>query len=62
MTIGEAKTQHYFYEKIYSQRGTTVKIPKIYRAFATRDQTYIVIEYIDIVGYASDEERANAVA
>jgi hypothetical protein len=62
VTTGEAKTQHYFYEKIHSQRGTTFRIPEIYRAFATRGRTYIVMEYIDIVGYASDEERANAVA
>jgi hypothetical protein len=62
VTTGEAKTQHYFYEKIHSQRGTTVRIPEIYRAFTTRGRTYIVMEYIDIVGYASDEERANAVA
>jgi hypothetical protein len=62
VTIGEAKTQQYFYEKIYSQRGTTFKIPEIYRAFEAGGRTYIVMEYIDIVSYASDEERANAVA
>ena len=62
VTVGEANTQRYFYKKIPSQCGTTVKIPKIYRAFETRGRTYIVMKYIDIVGYASDEERANAVA
>ena len=62
VTVGEAKTQRYFHEKIYSQCGMTVKIPKIYRTFETRGRTYIVMEYIDIVSYASDEERANAVA
>jgi len=49
VTTGDAKTQHYFYEKIYSQRGTTVKISEIYHAFETRGRTYIVMEYIDIV-------------
>jgi hypothetical protein len=62
VTIGEAKTQQYFYEKINSQDWATIKIPKIYRAFETGGRTYIVMEYIDIVSYASDEERANAVA
>ena len=60
--VGEAKNQHYFYKKIRSQCGTAVKIPKIHHAFETRGRTYIVMEYIDIVSYASDEERANAVA
>ena len=49
VTTGNAKTQHYFYEKIHSQRGTTVKISEIYHAFETRGRTYIVMEYIDIV-------------
>lgn len=60
--VGEAKNQHYFYKKIRSQCGTAVKIPKIHRAFETRGRTYIVMEHIDIVSCASDEERANAVA
>src|SRR3954451_10990677 len=42
VTTGEAKIQHYFYEKIYSQCGTTVKIPEIYLAFEARGRTYIV--------------------
>lgn len=62
VTVGEANSQRYFYKKIHSQCGMTVKIPNIYRAFETRGRTYIVMEYIDIVSYASDEERANAVA
>jgi hypothetical protein len=62
VTTGEAKNQQYFYEKVYSQRGTTFKIPEIYRAFETRGRTYIVMECIDIVSYASDEKRANIVA
>jgi len=62
VTAGEAQNQRYFYERIHSQSGATVKIPKIYRAFETRGRTYIVMEYIDIVSYASDEERANIVA
>jgi hypothetical protein len=62
VTTGEAKNQQYFYEKIYSQRGTTFKIPEIYRAFETTGRTYIVMEHIDVVSYASDEERANIVA
>jgi hypothetical protein len=61
VTTGEAKNQQYFYKKIHSQRNITFKIPEIYRAFETRGRTYIVMEYIDIVDYASDEERANIV-
>jgi hypothetical protein len=37
VTRGEAKNQQYFYEKISSQRGTTFKIPEMYRAFRCLD-------------------------
>jgi hypothetical protein len=62
VTTGEAKNQQYFYKKTHSQRSITFKIPEIYRAFETKGRTYIVMEYIDIVDYASDEERANVIA
>jgi hypothetical protein len=59
---GRGESLALFLREINSQPSTTVKIPEIYRAFETRGRTYIIIEYIHIVGYASDGERANAVA
>jgi hypothetical protein len=47
---------------LFSRSEVGIATPKIYRAFETRGRTYIVMKYIDIIGYASDEERANAVA
>jgi hypothetical protein len=56
MTTGERKTQHYLYEKIHSQPGSTVKTTEIYHAFETRGRTSIVMEDIDIFGHASNDE------
>jgi hypothetical protein len=56
MTTGEAKTQHYLYEKIHSHPGSTAKTTEIYHAFETRGRTCVVMEDIDIFGHASDDE------
>jgi hypothetical protein len=62
-TISEAHAQLFFYSRINSNPNSSIRIPEIYHAWKEPDdkKAYIVMEYINIHHFASDEQRAQAI-
>lgn len=62
-SMAEARTQLYLHDRIIAARPrTTIRIPEIYHALDSNSGTYMVMEYIDIQDFASDKQRAKAIA
>lgn len=60
--IAEAHAQLFFYLQIKQTLNSSFYVPEIYHAWLTdRGATYIVMEYIDVDHFASDEQRARAI-
>lgn len=62
--MAEAHAQLFFYSRINANPQSTIRIPELYHAWLPGDgsRAYLVMEYIDIHHFASDEERAKALA
>ncbi|KAI9374046.1 hypothetical protein BJX61DRAFT_551835 [Aspergillus egyptiacus] len=60
--MAEAHAQLFFYSHIKANSQSTIRIPELYHAWLPDHSrsAYIVMEYIDIHHFASDEERARA--
>lgn len=57
-----ARTRLYFFNQIAARPDATIRIPEIYHARFDRGyERYIVMEYIDVQGFASDEQRVRAI-
>lgn len=60
--MAEARTQLYFFNQIAARPDITIRIPESYHARISRGyERYIVMEYIDVHGFASLEQRARAI-
>lgn len=62
--MAEAHAQLFFSSYINTNSQSTISIPELYHAWLPdhSSSAYLVMEYIDIHHFASDEERAEALA
>ncbi|KAL4780144.1 hypothetical protein BJX76DRAFT_351209 [Aspergillus varians] len=62
--MAEAHAHLFFYSHVNANPESTIRIPELYHAWLPEHSSsaYLVMEYIDIHHFASDEERAKALA
>lgn len=61
--LAEAHAQLFFHSQLKQTSTSKIHIPEIYHAWLAEQgaSAYIVMEYIDVDHFASDEERATAI-
>lgn len=61
-TASEWRNQQFLVDKINQRADLAIRIPEIYACFGTRDDLYIIMQFIEIDHIASDAQRAKALA